>query len=127
MRARRSESADGLIAVARCGRTFRPLVAVRLIHEISPLVRRSAGSVRCFAHGDAVLARRRWAPTWPISVAFIATPDARPSDEYKQAIVASTRPTRYSDLFLAFMELFAGVDRCGGSRSRKPAGRVRRR
>ncbi len=103
MRERRSKKgADGLIAVAagaggHAGR-WSPFA---LIHEIRRWFDGPLALSGAIAHGDAVLAAQAMgADLAYVGSAFIATPEARASDEYKQAIVASSAADIvYSDLF----------------------------
>ena len=96
------KGADGLIAVAagaggHAGR-WSPFA---LIHEIRRWFDGPLALSGAIAHGDAVLAAQAMgADLAYIGSAFIATPEARASDEYKQAIVASSAADIvYSDLF----------------------------
>jgi nitronate monooxygenase len=96
------KGADGLIAVAagaggHAGR-WSPFA---LIHEIRRWFDGPLALSGAIAHGDAVLAAQAMgADLAYVGSAFIATPEARASDEYKQAIVASSAADIvYSDLF----------------------------
>ena len=86
------KGADGLIAVAagaggHAGR-WSPFA---LIHEIRRWFDGPLALSGAIAHGDAVLAAQAMgADLAYVGSAFIATPEARASDEYKQAIVASS-------------------------------------
>jgi nitronate monooxygenase len=86
------KGADGLIAVAagaggHAGR-WSPFA---LIHEIRRWFDGPLALSGAIATGDAVLAAQAMgADLAYVGSAFIATPEARASDEYKQAIVAST-------------------------------------
>ena len=96
------KGADGLIAVAAgaCGHAGR-WSPFALIHEIRRWFDGPLALSGAIAHGDAVLAAQAMgADLAYIGSAFIATPEARASDEYKQAIVASSAADIvYSDLF----------------------------
>jgi nitronate monooxygenase len=96
------KGADGLIAVAagaggHAGR-WSPFA---LIHEIRRWFDGPLALSGAIANGDAVLAAQAMgADLAYVGSAFIATPEARASDEYKQAIVASSAADIvYSDLF----------------------------
>ena len=96
------KGADGLIAVAagaggHAGR-WSPFA---LIHEIRRWFEGPLALSGAIANGDAVLAAQAMgADLAYVGSAFIATPEARASDEYKQAIVASSAADIvYSDLF----------------------------
>src|SRR5688572_5952154 len=98
----REKGADGLIAVAagaggHAGR-WSPFA---LIHEIRRWFDGPLALSGAIAHGDAVLAAQAMgADLAYVGSAFIATPEARASDEYKQAIVASSAADIvYSNLF----------------------------
>ena len=96
------KGADGLIAVAagaggHAGR-WSPFA---LIHEIRRWFDGPLALSGAIANGEAVLAAQAMgADLAYVGSAFIATPEARASDEYKQAIVASSAADIvYSDLF----------------------------
>ena len=96
------KGADGLIAVAagaggHAGR-WSPFA---LIHEIRRWFEGPLALSGAIANGDAVLAAQAMgADLAYVGSAFIATPEARASDEYKRAIVASSAADIvYSDLF----------------------------
>ena len=96
------KGADGLIAVAagaggHAGR-WSPFA---LIHEIRRWFDGPLALSGAIANGEAVLAAQAMgADLAYVGSAFIATPEARASDEYKQAIVASNAADIvYSDLF----------------------------
>jgi nitronate monooxygenase len=96
------KGADGLIAVAagaggHAGR-WSPFA---LIHEIRRWFQGSLALSGAIANGESVLAAQAMgADLAYVGSAFIATPEARASDEYKQAIVASSAADIvYSNLF----------------------------
>ena len=96
------KGADGLIAVAagaggHAGR-WSPFA---LIHEIRRWFDGPLALSGAIANGEAVLAAQAMgADLAYVGSAFIATPEARASDEYKQAIVSSSAADIvYSDLF----------------------------
>jgi nitronate monooxygenase len=96
------KGADGLIAVAagaggHAGR-WSPFA---LIHEIRRWFDGPLALSGAIANGEAVLAAQAMgADLAYVGSAFIATPEARASDEYKQAIVASSAADIvYSNLF----------------------------
>ena len=96
------KGADGLIAVAagaggHAGR-WSPFA---LIHEIRRWFQGPLALSGAIASGESVLAAQAMgADLAYVGSAFIATPEARASDEYKQAIVASSAADIvYSNLF----------------------------
>ena len=124
------KGADGLIAVAAgAGGHAGRWSPVRLGPRNPQLVRRAAGPVRARSRPA-----RRCSPAQAmgadlayIGSPFIATTEARASDEYKQAIVDEQRRRHrlFRPLHRRSRQLSARVDRRGGPRSRRSLGRRR--